>query len=70
MKFYNASKVGANDSDYYQKSTDSIHIFLNLKKVAEVKSYKEANKIVSKLMEDSPINLHDFRSYLLFKIPT
>lgn len=47
------------------KSTDKIYIFFNLKKIAEVKSYAEAEKIILKLMNEAPVNFHDFRSYLL-----
>lgn len=39
----------------YQIQKDAIHIFLNFKKIAEVKSKSEAIEILSKLIQDCPV---------------
>lgn len=64
-----AFQVGGPTRDY-QLREDSIHIFLNFQKVAEVKSKAEAVSILTRLVEGCPReSLSDFEEFkeLLFR---
>lgn len=49
----------------YHKAEDSIGVFLNFKMVGEFKEVQSAKQLLQKLIEDAPVNLRDYQSYLL-----
>ena len=49
----------------YQKSDDSICVFLNYVKLGEFKDRKLAEKLIRKLLEEAPESLDEFKDYVL-----
>lgn len=63
VKSWNASRCGI--ATEHQKSEDGIHIFLNFKKLLVVKSNAEAERKIEELLQNAPIDLSDYRRYLI-----
>lgn len=49
----------------YQKSTDSIGVFLNFKLMGDFKDTQSAEALIRKLLREAPVDLLQFASYLV-----
>jgi len=64
MRIWDACRVSAEREK--QKPEDCITVFLNYKPVGKFKTRLEAVEIIKKLLEEAPVDLSEFESYLLW----
>jgi hypothetical protein len=63
MRIWDACKVSGPRE--YQKATDCITVFLNYKEVGKFKTREDALNLIRRLLEEAPVNLDEFKDYLL-----
>lgn len=63
VKTWDCCKVGSPRER--QQASDSISVFLNYKKLGEFKDRKLANRLIQRLLDEAPVNLEEFKEYLL-----
>ncbi len=64
LQVWNACRIGMAHRGH-QLSDDSIHVFLNFKKVGIYQDRQAANTVLSRLLSAAPVDLAEFRSYLV-----
>lgn len=64
VKLWSAFKI-TQERKPYQESSDAIHVFLNFKLIGKFKTKQDAQRLIKKLIEESPASLDDLQDYLI-----